>query len=69
MSRDEDQPEAIDIGDLLHSIWLHVDWRYVTKQLTTDQKEFFADSVEAFSHRANEGAPGEPLSMDRWWRS
>lgn len=49
--------------DLLGSIWLYVDWRYVTKQLTTEQKELWADAVDA------SGDPDyrEPKA-ERWWR-
>lgn len=49
------------LRELLGSIWLYVDWRYVTKQLTTEQKEMWADAVDAF---------GEPETgkAERWWR-
>lgn len=50
--------------DLLGSLWLYVDWRYVTKQLTTEQKALFADAVDA-------GVGGDPDEdgprVDRWW--
>lgn len=49
--------------DLLGSIWLYVDWQYVTRQLTTEQKELWADAVDA------SGDPDEPgPKVDRWWR-
>lgn len=51
--------------DLLGAIELYVDWRYVTRQLTTEQKELWADTVEAHGERAH---PGEPTTVDRWWR-
>lgn len=44
----------------LASLWLYVDWRYCTKQLTTPQKELWADVVDA----AGEEGP----VADRWWR-
>lgn len=50
--------------DLLGSIWLYVDWQYVTRQLTTEQKKLWADAVDA------SGDPNyrhEPKA-DRWWR-
>ncbi|MGH3587242.1 MAG: hypothetical protein ACRDQ0_13045 [Pseudonocardia sp.] len=53
---------AAEYQDLLASIWLYVKWRYVTKQLTTEQKELWADAVEA------SGDPDEPTAVDRWWR-
>lgn len=54
--------------DLLGSIWLYIGWRYVTKQLTTEQKEMFAAAVESSSRRLNDDDPSEPLDVDRWWR-
>lgn len=52
-------------ADLLHGIWLYVDWRKVTRQLTTEQKDMWADAVEAFSEVLE---PGDPVEADRWWR-
>jgi len=55
--------------DLLGSIWLYIPWRFITRQLTTEQKELFADVVEAWSARLNENDPDEePTSPERWWR-
>lgn len=48
--------------DLLGAIWLYVDWRYVTKQLTTEQKNLWADAVDVFGDEADHGA-----KADRWW--
>jgi hypothetical protein len=45
--------------DLLGCIWLYVNWRYVTTQLTTEQKELWADAVDSF-----DGV----RTADRWWR-
>lgn len=47
---------------LLASIWLYVDWRYVTRQLTTQQKELWADAIESTAD------PEVELTVDRWWR-
>lgn len=47
---------------LLAAIWLYVDWRYVTRQLTTEQKELWADAIEATSD------PNDRTTVDRWWR-
>jgi hypothetical protein len=55
--------------DLLASIWLYVNWRYVTKQLTTPQKEMFADAVDASHARMNADDPDLGAGpADRWWR-
>lgn len=48
--------------DLLGAIWLYVDWRYVTRQLTTEQKTLWADAVDVFGDEADHGA-----KADRWW--
>jgi len=55
--------------ELLGSIWLYVDWRYVTKQLTTEQKELWADAVDAdvMASQAADGYEPAPVA-DRWWR-
>lgn len=50
--------------DLLSSIWLYVSWRYVTKQLTTEQKELWADAVDKVSALHD---PDDPVKVDRWW--
>lgn len=50
------------LGELLGSIWLYVDWRYVTTQLTTEQKELWADAVDATTDDPD-------FRVDRWWRS
>jgi hypothetical protein len=44
--------------NLLASIWRYVDWRYVTRQLTTEQKNRFADAVDASHRRTAAGRPG-----------
>lgn len=49
-----------------HSVWLRVKWRWLTWQMTTEEKEAFADAVD----RAGDVlADGESrLPVDRWWR-
>lgn len=63
--------EQREYEDLLGSIWLYIKWEYVTRQLTTAQKELFADAVDAWSARLNAGEP-EDLQVEsgtrRWWR-
>jgi hypothetical protein len=56
---------------LLASIYLHVNWRSITRQLTTPEKELFADAVDAHltwisATDPSWGEPAEPV--DRWWR-
>lgn len=52
--------------DLLGAIWLYIKWRYVTKQLTTEQKTLFADAVDAWSARMNDVEDWQPVA-ERWW--
>jgi hypothetical protein len=51
-----DEIEAL--RDLLTDIYLYIDWRYITKQQTTEQKELFASVVEAAG-----------MTPDRWWNN
>jgi hypothetical protein len=60
-------PLAEPYQDLLGSIHLCIPWRWVTSQLTTEQKELWADAVEAWSARLNTGTE-ETTTVDRWWR-
>ncbi|MFF7190578.1 hypothetical protein ACFZAR_36410 [Streptomyces sp. NPDC008222] len=49
-----------------HSVWLHGDWRYLTKQMTTLEREHAADAVARYSHHLE---PDEPeIEGLRWWR-
>lgn len=59
---------VVDYEDLLGTIALHVDWRRTTRHLTTEQRELFADAVENWKRRLNEGYPNEDVTVDRWWR-
>ncbi|WP_068922174.1 hypothetical protein [Planobispora rosea] len=62
LCRDVEQ-DRDEIFDLLAAIWLYIDWRYVTRQLNTEQKDLFANAIEASSRRA-----GLDTTVDRWWR-
>lgn len=57
-----------DLEDLLATIELHIG-QHVVKQLTTEQKALFADSVDASNARLAEADPayGEPARVERWW--
>lgn len=48
------------LRDVLASVWLYIDWRHVTQQLTTRQRDAFANVIDEHS-----GSP----SADRWWRN
>lgn len=55
--------------DLLCSIWLYVGWRSVTRSLTTEQKELWANVVDAELRKLQieDGEEPRPVA-DRWWR-
>jgi hypothetical protein len=53
-----------------HSIWLHGDWRYLTMQMTTEEKEYVAAAVErdmAAAENYPEMTPQTRAEL-RWWR-
>ncbi len=58
--REQAEAEARQLRELLHDVWLYIDGRYVTKQLTTEQKGMFADAVD-------EHTDGGYHAADRWW--
>jgi hypothetical protein len=60
--REQDEQLALAM-DTLGSIWLYVNWRYVSKQLTTEQKELWADAIDESGDPAERGPKAE-----RWWR-
>jgi hypothetical protein len=55
------------LEDILGDVWLYIDWRYVTKQLTTPEKERFLAAVESWHNRLD---PNEPFDAApwAWWR-
>lgn len=66
--------EVERLEDLLHTVWLHTAERGpMVKDMTTDQKERYADAVEAVSGRLNAGSTCEcgcrdGVQFERWWR-
>lgn len=54
--------EVAPLRELLHVIWLYVDWRYVTRQLTTEQKELWATAIEQTPWDE------QVVDVDRWWQ-
>lgn len=53
------------------TVWLHGNWRYLTSQMTTAERETAADAVARWSAAQNADdpdlEPGEPDGL-RWWR-
>jgi hypothetical protein len=60
--QEQEQQLALAL-ETLGSIWLYVKWRYVTGKLTTEQRELWADAVDAFGDPEDRGPKAE-----RWWR-
>lgn len=50
-------------NEILGELWLYVNWRYITGQLTTEQKELWADAIDALGDPEDQGPKAE-----RWWR-
>lgn len=65
---DKAEAKLAEMRELLGSIWLYVNWRYVTKQLTTEQKDLWAGEVDAdvMASQAADGYEPHPVA-DRWW--
>lgn len=66
--RDWEYEQRTAAEDLLGSIYLYVHWYDVSKRLTTEQREAWADAIEANSARINAGADERPMTVPRWWR-
>lgn len=59
---------ASPLDGAMHSVWLHGKWRWLTRNMTTEQREAAWDAVKRYS--AELGDPDdEPLSEGwAWWR-
>lgn len=57
--------EKAAFEDLLSSIWLYIPWKFVTGQLTTVQKNLFADAIDKHHARTYPYENIEPV--ERWW--
>lgn len=54
-----------------HTVWLGGSWSWLTRQMTTPQREYAADCVAAYSRHlaAVDGDLGRPEPVGlRWWR-
>lgn len=60
-------PEPTEEQQLLTSIYLYVNWRYVTKQLTREQKELWARACDAVWAHWEFKDGQEYGRADRWW--
>jgi hypothetical protein len=58
-----------ELDGAMFSIWLHGNWSWLTKNMTTPEKEAAADAVERHGRATRE--PDEPWETPerlRWWR-
>jgi len=66
-----DETKALPGDEAWGAVWLHANWRYLTSQMTTPEREHAADAVARWSARLDEfdgaGREGEPDGL-RWWR-
>jgi len=59
--------EQAALDGAMHSVWLHIGWRSITMQMTTEQKEAAWAAVQR--HHAAIDPEYGPLSDDwAWWR-
>lgn len=57
------------LDEAAHSVWLHGNWRWLTRNMATEEREAFADAVDRVHTRNNADEPELNLSpVDRWWR-
>jgi hypothetical protein len=62
------EPTALDSA--MHSVWLNADWHFLTRKMTTDEREAAADAVDRY-HRLIADEDGDlalPITGLRWWR-
>jgi chromosome segregation ATPase len=59
--------EATVLDRAMHTVWLHINWRYVTSQMTTDEKEATWAAVKRYNAAID---ADEPLTDANWvwWR-
>lgn len=64
---DELRAHGAKLQHLVGVVSLYVDGRYVERQLTTEEKELWADAIDAWRrHLHGDGSGVEPY--ERWWR-
>ncbi|WP_033338872.1 hypothetical protein [Catenuloplanes japonicus] len=63
-------PSAEDLDEAMCSVWLHGDWRWLTRNMTTEQREAAADAVTRRTAvmDVEEGEPVQERAGLRWWR-
>ena len=60
--------DVVALEDILGQTYLYIGWRYLSKQMTTVEKERWADAIDAWSARLNDASDDVGLLAPRWWR-
>lgn len=58
--------QAAALDGAAFSVWLHGKWRWLTKNMTTEEKEAFADAADRHTATWTPEDRGSPV--ERWWR-
>lgn len=68
----EDIPALLSLVDVLdaamHSVWLHGQWRWLTSNMTTEEREAAWAAVQRYGARLHPGEPPMPDKFGAWWR-
>ncbi len=58
-----------ELDAAMFSVWLHGNWRWLTTQMTTDEREAAADAVRRHDVASDDGLT-DPIGDEslRWWR-
>ena len=67
------EPPLLDTAEnsAWHSVWLHGKWTWLTKCMTTEEREYAAQCVDQYDRylAVVDGEPNRPgLDGLRWWR-
>ncbi len=61
----QDGPEALDAA--MSSIWLHGNWRSLTRNMTTEEKTAAADAVDRAHMAIKDDDECAAIRAERWW--
>jgi hypothetical protein len=63
---DAGHTQAASLDSAMGSVWLHGNWRWLTENMTTPEKEAAADAVDR--HGATWPPEDRGFPVERWWR-
>lgn len=65
---DTEQAERANLDSAMHSVWLHGKWRWLTQNMTSEEREAAVRAIERH-WAATDLATGDPIphSNLRWW--